>query len=233
MTALLHGGKGEMRDRYWPRGDEDVPAVQPLSYPSLIAEWFTVGFTHFQWGTGDDQPEEESQSILERASLMQLLLYVQNATPEFVPYLNGETYTMIPWLLVPRILSPNKPAAHEGTYILNVHYGFQTREDTVHTTIGFGLLNEAYANFGILGALGLGILLGGLCGLTSSSARGTPLLSLRALLAILVASYSFQMEFAAGVLVSAMFQSAVGLLALAIIFMRRRPVQPGTSLLFE
>src|SRR5206468_2846385 len=82
---------------------------------------------------------------------MQLLLFVQAASPDDVPFMDGETYAILPTLLVPRILMPNKPASHEGTYLLNIHYGIQTRDDTAKTTIGFGLLNEAFANFGYIG----------------------------------------------------------------------------------
>jgi hypothetical protein len=45
-------------------------------------------------------------------------------------------------------------------------------------------------------------------------------LSFRSLFAIVVASYAFQTEIAAGVYVSALFQSVCALLIVAVLFMR-------------
>jgi hypothetical protein len=164
---------------------------------------------------------------------MQLLLYVQTMTPNSVPYLDGATYAIIPSLLVPRIFNEEKIRSHEGTFMLSTHYGFQTEEATQRTTIGFGLLNEAYANFGFGGIGLLALLSGAYYGGVSRWARGAPILSLRALFAILVASYSFQTEFAAGVYVSALFQSTVALVALALGFMRRKEIDRGQAMVFD
>ena len=136
----------------------------------------------------------------------------------------GDTYAIIPALLVPRIFNPTKMASHEGTYRLNIHYGFQTREDTAHNTIGFGLLNESYANFGYVGVTLLALVLGVYYGAVSRWAQNAPVLSFRSLFAVIVASYAFQTEFAAGVYVSALFQSTCALLILAALFMRRGPL---------
>lgn len=223
VFAFLHAGKGEMRNKYWNQ-DEDF-ALQPAGYPGFLAEWVTTSATHLFSPTVRE--EEAGQSFLERASLMQLLLYVQRMTPEEVPYIGGDTYAIIPSLLLPRFLNTEKVASHEGTYLLNIHYGFQTREDTQRTTIGFGLLNEAFANFGYFGVVGLAVLMGAYYGLIGKWAQAAPILSLRALFAVLVASYSFQTEFAAGVYVAALFQSTCALLLVAVIFMR--PTNVGVA----
>src|SRR4029077_14865218 len=163
---------------------------------------------------------------IERASLMQLLLYVQLMTPDQVPYMDGETYAIVPEGLVPRIFDPGKPASHEGTYLLNIHYGFQTREATATTTIGFGLLNEAYANFGYAGVLLLSLVLGVYYGGVSRWAQVAPVLSLRSLFAIVVANNTFQTEYSASVYVAALFQATCALAAIAIIFMRPTACSP-------
>lgn len=225
VFAFLHAGKSPMRDKYWERGEDELRFTPgPADYPAFFADWIGMSATHL--GRSGGPNEEEGQSLLERASLMQLLLYVQAASPHEVPFLNGETYAVIPTLLVPRVLMPNKPASHEGTYILNIHYGFQTREQTVKTTIGFGLLNEAYANFGFAGVTMLATLLAIYYGFVGRWAANAPILSLRSLFAVVVASYSFQSEFAAGVYLAALFQSTVALLLIAVVFMRSAPVQP-------
>ena len=217
IFVFLHAGKGDMRAIYWTE-DED-PTIQPLNYPSFIAQWVRISASNI--AAGKSQTGEESQTLLQRASLMQLLLYEQVMTPDEVSYMNGETYAIIPTLLVPRIFSPTKIASHEGTYLLNIHYGFQTREATATTTIGFGLLNESYANFGYVGVGLLAVVLGVYYAAVSRWAQRAPVLSFRSLFAILVASYAFQTEFAAGVYVSALFQSTCALIVVAALFMRQ------------
>lgn len=228
VFGFLHVGKAEMRRKYWTADERTEPS--PLDYPAFFAEWIDAATRHFVHG---GEEEEEGQSLLERASLMQLLLYVQLMSPNDVPFLNGETYALIPRLLVPRILDPSKPASHEGTYLLNIHYGLQTREATATTTIGFGLLNEAYANFGLVGMAGLAAVIGAYYALVARWARNVPVLSFRALFAIVVASYSFQTEFAAGVYVAALFQSTMALLVISVLFMRQQDIDPNDRLVLE
>jgi hypothetical protein len=218
--AFFHAGKAEMREYYW-REEED-PVIQPSSYPRFIAEWAQISTGNIL--AGKSERGEEEQTLLERASLMQLLLYMQVMVPTEVSYMNGETYAIIPSLLVPRIFNPSKPASHEGTYRLNIHYGFQTREATAHNTIGFGLLNESFANFGYVGVTLLALVLASYYAAVARWASTTPVLSFRSLFGILVTSYSFQVEYSAGVYVSALFQSTCALLVVAALFMRRMPV---------
>lgn len=219
LFAFLHAGKSSMREIHWT--DDAEPTLQPTQYPGLLAEWISLSSRNW---FGEETESVAHQSLIERASLMQLLLLVQTATPDTVPYLQGQTYAMLPTLLIPRIFLENKIASHEGTYLLNIHYGMQTREDTARTTIGFGLLNEAYANFGYLGVGGLAILLGFFYAVVARWSAGVPILSFRVLFAAIVASYSFQSEFSSGVYVAALFQSTVALCALAVFFMRTERV---------
>ena len=58
--------------------------------------------------------------------------------------------------MIPRFFWAAKPRSHVATYELGIYYGLQREEDTVTTTIAFGLLTEAYANFGLIGAVLLG-----------------------------------------------------------------------------
>lgn len=211
----LHYGKHEMREKYWE--DSQAHFVQPLEYPAWYAEWIGYSFDYFK---STASKKAEQQSFLERASLIHLLLMAQTLTPKHVPYLSGATYTIIPDLLVPRILNKNKIRSHEGTYMLNIHYGLQTRKDTLKTTIGWGLLNEAYANFGLSGCAGLAIILGAAYGQATRWSMNAPLLSSRSLFAVLIISFAFQSEFTAGVYVAALFQSLVPLGVITFVFMK-------------
>ena len=52
--------------------------------------------------------ETATTSVFERASLVHILLLVRRATPDFIPYLEGETYALLPSMLVPRFVVMNR-----------------------------------------------------------------------------------------------------------------------------
>jgi hypothetical protein len=220
--GLLHYGKSDMRQKYWPQfSSQEVHHVQPWDYPAWYGEWLGHSLNYLQ--TPQEFRSEERASALERSSLMHLLLMIQDKTPQEVPYMFGETYTIIPQLLVPRFLSAHKIASHEGTYLLSIHYGLQTREETSFTTIGFGLLNEAYANFGMFGCAVLAVVLGALYGQVARWSMYTPVLSFRFLVAVVLMGFAFQTEFSAGVYVAALYQSIILLAIIAFLFMKVLP----------
>jgi hypothetical protein len=212
----LHYGKGEMRAKYW-QPNQPMHFVQPWQYPDWYTEW--IGYS-IEYLSKKPEQKEKRQDFSERSSLMHLLLMAQDKTPREVPYLAGDTYSIIPQLLVPRFLNSNKITSHEGTYRLNIHYGLQTRQDTLTTTIGWGLLNESYANFGLLGCAGLAVILGAGYGLATRWSIHTSILSSRSLFTVLLMGYAFQSEFSAGVYVAALFQSVVPLVMLTFVFMK-------------
>jgi hypothetical protein len=197
--------------------------VQPWDYPAWYSEW--IGYSIEYLNKKNDQIKPKKQSFSERSSLIHLLLMAQDKTPRDVPYLQGKTYAIIPQLLIPRFLNANKIRSHEGTYLLNIHYGLQTRKATLTTTIGWGLLNEAYANFGLLGCAGLAVVLGAGYGQATRWSLHTSLLSSRSFVAVLLMGYSFQTEFSAGVYVAALFQSLVPVLIITLVFMKVQKIE--------
>lgn len=234
--SLLHYGKAEMRARYWFNNPIGVNFVQPWQYPAWYAEWLGYSFEYISESITNPittvEKSESRASLVERTNLMYLLLMIQDKTPRDVPFLNGETYKVVPQLLIPRIFAPNKPASHETTYLLSIHYGRQTREATRRTTIGFGLLNEAYANFGIMGCIGLGVILGSLYGEVSYRTINAPILSFPSLLGIVFISVSIQSEFSSGVFVTYLFQSLVVLLLVRYFLMKPKIFSPNFNNLY-
>ena len=220
IFGFLHFGKSEMREKYWDEDDVRRP-VPPWAFPGFLAEWASESVKVM----GKANSEDDSSDLFERASLMHWLLYFQATTPNAIPYLAGESYAIIPRLFIPRILDPDKPRGNEGTVILSTHYGIQTREDTELTTLAFGLISEAYANFGYWGVAGLAVILGAAYGKVAHWARGMPILSFRALFAVLIASMSIQAELCASSYATLLFQSVVVLLAFSVAFMRFRPLE--------
>lgn len=217
LFTILHAGKSEMRDEYWQYEEVNKP-VQLYQYPAFLAEWIGYGWDVLTSPPRDDTP----WTLAQRMSLIPLLLKVQAETPEKRAFLNGETYAVIPALLIPRMFNPNKLNTHEGAHLLSIHYGLQTREATETSTIAWGPLIESYANFGILGVIGLAIITGAMYGAVAKFATGVPILSLRMLVAIVFAAMALQVEWTAGMYVTALYQSLAVVLALSFVLMERR-----------
>ena len=207
LAFVLHAGKGEMRERYWVE-DGQNDAVHVADIPSRLSEWFKAGLEVLASG-------QESTSIVERASLMQMLLRAQYMSPDPVPFLGGQTYALIPALLVPRFLNPEKPASQAGMDLLNIRYGVLTREDVQSTAVGWGLMSEAYANFGWAGVLVCGVVFGLLIGLITAWAAGAPPLSAQTMLGIVTMAISVSLEADAATYITSLFQAAIAIYVLS------------------
>lgn len=222
--SLLHYGKGTMRAKYW---NNSGVALQPWEYPTRYTEW--IGYS-LEYMNKENQPaefknkQEKKASFFERASVMQILLLAQKKSPDPIPYLYGQTYSILPQLVVPRILNPNKIWALEGTSLLNIHYKIQTREETLVTTIGWGLLAESYANFGLVGCGGLAIVLGTVYGKATRWSINAPILSVQSLFSVMMMSFAFQSESTAGEIVAGLSQSTTVLIGIALFLMQKQRV---------
>lgn len=223
MIGLLHYGKFEMRSKYW--SSRQYLRVTPIEYPSRLQEW--IGYSLTSFGESEEEGEDDTSPLL-RPSLMHLLLELQDKTENGYTHLKGETYAVVPKLLVPRILYPNKPLSHEGNHIINVHYGRQAEEAVSSTTIPWGFLNEAFANFGMLGCLGVGAFFGLLYGWIARWALYAPLLSARSLFVLVFLNAAFQSEYSSGVFFSVTSQSMAPLVLLVLLFMKPVEITPET-----
>jgi hypothetical protein len=134
---------------------------------------------------------------------------VQSETPDRIDYLRGETYALLPAILVPRFIDPDKPASQVGMTLLNIHYGILTVEGAEVTAIGWGLVAEAYANFGYLGVIGIALILGAFCGALAVWSAHAEIVSLPALasIATMMALVSLEQDFIA--LFSTLYQSFI------------------------
>lgn len=230
IAGFLHIGKTEMRVKYWDEA-KNINIVSVADIGPFYLDWFAMSWDEMFRPRSAVDDDEKGVSLFQRSSLIQLMLYMKDINDRGYPHLNGETYSLIPRLLVPRILNPDKPWSLEGNTLLTTHYGLQTREDTLITTIGFGMFNEGYGNYGVLGVILVGGMMGLCFGLLGRFTTGYPTLSFRTLLAILGLSVAFQTEFTAGVLVTTLFQGLVALVAFSFIFMKNLPVLEEAPLL--
>ena len=168
VVGFLNQGKFVMRERYWSE-DSNTTQIAVSRIPSFFLEWAGASTSLLMGGgTADNHvsvqgAEDDGQSILERVNNLQNIVFViESIEQRNIPLLLGETYSLIPPLFVPRFLWNEKPRAHEGQILLNLHFGRQaTVEQTEQTYIAWGLLPEAVGNFGAwFGPVILGLVVG-------------------------------------------------------------------------
>ena len=167
ILVILHAGKFEIRKTYWAQDVSEGQEISVARIPSMMVDWFAAGMDAL-WSGGAES------DVFERASLLHMLVLVQRTTPDFIPYLEGETYALLPSMLVPRFLGPEKTLSQAGLNLLSIRYGLQTMESIARTTIGWGLVSEAYANFGYWAVIVVGALFGAICGALMRLSIGAP-----------------------------------------------------------
>jgi hypothetical protein len=161
--------------------------------PAFFETWFEIGLTP---APAEAQGSAASLTgrLFERASLFQMLCLVTQQTPDFDPYLMGESYRQVPIQLIPSILWPGKPSSMLSNILLAVHYSLVSPDDPGSVSIAFGMIAESYANFGIVGCALLGMLLGFSYKRLTLASVGQPQFSALGLLTILLSAWSFQVE---------------------------------------
>lgn len=225
LVAILHAGKGTMRDKYWREGTNSSVIGSITDLPGIGTEWISAGVQALL-------TDEEAPNVIERASLHQMLLRVQRLTPSFIPYLGGETYALLPRMLIPRFLSPGKTASQAAMDLLNIRYGLLSVEGVASTAIGWGLIAEAFANFGEIGVIAVGLVLGLASGLLMRGSAGSSALSRPTLLAIVGMMCLINLEADMAGLVTNLLQSVTAILIFFGVFrmFRGRQRRPANAL---
>ena len=208
LIAVLHTGKTRMREKYW---EQYLPAPTMSELPAYFSEWMEYGL---QPTSGD---KTVSQKMLERTSLMHILCLIVDYTPARQDYLYGKTYGHVLPQLIPRLFWPDKPRSHIATYELGIYYGLQQEEDNATTTIAFGLLTEAYANFGLAGAILLGVFWGYSLKKLQIWSTFSPMFSFAGLLMVLLTAWAFNAELTMAAWVSSLEQAVIVVLGLPMV----------------
>jgi hypothetical protein len=210
--AVLHNGKDPMREKHWTR-EEPLPTFTEL--PGFYSEWIGHGL---QISLEDEHGQKSaSRRLLERTSLMHILCLVVDWTPDRQDYLHGETYGYVLPQLIPRFLWPDKPRSHVGTYRLGIYYGLQDEDATQTTTIAFGILSEAYANFGVIGAALLGLFWGVALKKIQVLGACSPMFSQAGLVMILLTAWGFNVELTMAAWISSLFQAMIFVIAVPML----------------
>ena len=208
VLALLHNGKGAMRAKYW---DNSIrPTMSEL--PAFFSEWLSQGLP-----STEKKDARVTAKLLERTSLFHIICLVVARTPAHEDYLYGETYQDIPGQFVPRYFWPDKPVAHVSTNTLARYYGLQSEEGSKKTTIAFGMLAEAYANFGFFGVGCLAFVFSGALRLVTGWGANSPTLSYGGLLLVMLMAWSFQVELTLSIWLTSLFQGCVAILGMPLL----------------
>lgn len=231
VLGFFHAGKGEFRKRYWA---EDTMAMQErVNLVEAYSFWIESSWAALS-STGEDKTTVGG--VLQRGSLLQMVALVVHETPVRLPYLQGSTYWQFAELIVPRVFWEGKRRGNLPTETLGIYYGVQTEESTDFTSISFGSIAEAWANFGWLGV----ILSGGIFGIGFSLARrvssfANPNQPAFVLIAMLV-PMAFNLEHTLAETLTMALQTLVAGGLLVVIFMRPRrfefsdlPATPGSA----
>lgn len=231
--VVLNTGKGRMREEFWYEKSQRAKPVQIWELHGRYAEWMAHGIRILAWERKKAEDtysynqnkvtargEESIHRLVDRIQLMYLFLRVQRGVAEEgIPYLLGATYLGIPELWLPRLVHPDKPNIHENTRLLNKHFGNPVNE---HTVVGWGLLNEAYGNFGLAGCLLFGATVGAAFGALARWSLFTPILSARGLFAIAIVQLTILLfESNTGIAVKSLLQIGAGMAVLSACVMER------------
>lgn len=223
--AFLNLGKIEMREHYWSLEEGEPATIITLAdTPEYYQEWIAASYGALLGAedtsrsasmtalSGRGQDVKSGQSLLNRINSLQNILFVIDAMQSNrIPPLGGATYALIPPLMLPRVFWPEKPRTHAGQILLNVHFGRQDIRSTFQTYIAWGLIAEAYGNFGpITGSALIGVILGFLLAWLEKFTAPKLLLSLEGFLAFaLLLGIANSSEMVASILVTSLFQSLV------------------------
>jgi hypothetical protein len=181
VFSFLQQGKYVLRERYWGAAGLRLP-----SNPIVLAqEWVEASLST---SAVSSTKSIDRGLFSSRLNNLQNLLYVEQSLSRGGTTMGGESFSVIPEVLVPRILSPDKVRSQQGQVLLNLHFGRQrTLEDTQVAYIAWGLLPEAIGNFGsIAGPMLVGLVTGGLIRCTENLSRGQVLLTTPGLLSVVL-----------------------------------------------
>jgi len=213
-VSVLQAGKSDMRDVNWYQGTNYGDSTGLSEIPGRFMEWAVRGLEVIALREQSliDEEDIARQTILDRTSLIQIMLRAQRMAPDAVEFLEGETYALLPRILLPRFISPDKPPSQAGMNLLNVHFGLLLEHEVQKTAVGWGLASEAYANFGYLGVVGMGLLVGLIARTLTQRSAVSSGIALPTLLAISVLINMINMEADFTGLALSALQSAVAVL---------------------
>jgi hypothetical protein len=159
VIVFLQPGKGTIRKQL-NRGEVGEGLTDAMVRWSEIAAsgWADVL-------AGQAPLDEQLSATSSRSSLLTMTGLILERTPEIVPYQLGARYPLLVQNLIPRALWPEKPSVSDANRFFQVEYGLTERYDLRSVSIACGFEAEGYMNFGWVGILAVGSLVGFVFGL--------------------------------------------------------------------
>jgi hypothetical protein len=133
--------KFQYRDVVWYSS-----AGKEMSAPDKLSLFMSLAVDY--WFSGNVASDEVATNLRSRLNHLALAAIVTEATPDYVPYWNGETLELGLVAFIPRFLWPNKPVVTFGNHF-GIRYGMLDVTDT-STTINLTWAIEFYANYGYI-----------------------------------------------------------------------------------
>lgn len=209
VFGILHNGKSVMRDQYWSEANGHRQ-VAFTDLGSFYTEWFDQGLS-IQTESGESK---NTAKLVDRTSLLHILCLIVDETPRVRPFLDGKTYMQIPEQFIPRFFWPEKPSGHISTNTLSIYYGLQDEDGASKTTIGFGFIAEAYANYGFFGVGVIAFIVGLFYKKVQAAAAKCAMLSYAGLFLIVLMAWSFQTEYTMSIWLSSFYQACVAVMGI-------------------
>lgn len=207
LFALLHNGKPHMRKIYW---ENHEPAPTLTGIPAFFTRWVELGLSNEKLNE-DSKEQALTYGLMRRASLFQIVCIAVDTMPDRAPFLYGDSYSMILPQVAPRFLWPNKPSPQLSVKLLSVQLGILSMEETETTSVGFGLLTEAYANFGFFAVSLLGALFGFLLSRLALATEHCATISAAGMLRILCLVWILSAEVTLAVWLSSLYQACIAI----------------------
>jgi hypothetical protein len=147
LYFILNPAKFEYRDQTWYSGNNPGLGQRLGLWTELVGD----RANELLGANAVSNNEDNVRQALARFDLVHKFTWVRGLTPEVQPYYRGETYRYFLYAYIPRALWLGKPLASASGEQIDLDYRLKLEAQT--STIGIGLLPEAYANFGPLGIL--------------------------------------------------------------------------------
>jgi hypothetical protein len=225
VINFLNYGKGEMRQEFWGEDVQGTPAR--MGVWNVYSVWIKASIEDF--GNNDDDEEGEG-GILTRANLLQMLGIIVSQSPDELPYVNGKSYVRSLGLFVPKFLWKDRPDVHTPMQELGYYYGIHQSEDSMaKTSISLGQIAEAWANFGWIGIVVIGVFFGWFFGVGVFLSYNKPITSVGFLFGMLFTGWAINLEHSAGPLLMSFYQAVIVAL-IGLYFLSRPQVATDASL---
>jgi len=159
LILFLQPGKGTIR-REMSLGHVGA------GFTDAVVRWVDVSASGWDDVFAGRTPlDEQLSATSSRSSLLTMTGLILEQTPETVPYQLGTSYPLLIKNLIPRVLWPSKPSVNLANQFFQVEYGLTDRQDLMSVSIACGFEAEGYMNFGWVGIIGVGLLVGSVLGI--------------------------------------------------------------------